>query len=88
MSDYKNIYTFKDKPYRIFSDTKIKINDDWVDGIIYECLYKHPNGRYFVRTKEEFFTRFKPIKDSNAFCKSECKRVCIMLNCQYAETKE
>ena len=58
-SNFKTKYYFKDKPYTIFSETKIKIGEDWVDGIIYKTEYFNPNGEFFVRTKEDFFNRFK-----------------------------
>lgn len=50
---------FKGKPYKIFSTTKIKIGDEWVDGIIYETLYDNPEGTHWVRTREDFLSRFK-----------------------------
>lgn len=52
-------YTYKEKNYTIFSETKIKIDGVWVDGIIYLTMYYNPDGRFFVRTKEEFFKLFK-----------------------------
>ncbi len=52
-------YYFKDKPYSIFSKTKIKIGEIWVDGIIYRTEYFNPDGIFFVRSEEDFFNRFK-----------------------------
>lgn len=55
-------YYFKDKPYKIFMETKIKIGEDWIDGIIYQCLYDNPDGIFWIRTKEDFFLKFKTWK--------------------------
>jgi protein associated with RNAse G/E len=53
------IYEYKGKLYRIFSKTKIKIDGNWVNGIIYQSLYYHPDGSIWTRTEEEFFRLFK-----------------------------
>lgn len=55
------IYTFKNKPYKIFTETKVKINGVWVDAIIYQTLYVNKDGVFWVRTKQEFFELFKEI---------------------------
>ncbi len=52
-------YEYKGKSYRLLQSTKIKIDGEWVDGIIYMCLYKNPDGLIYVRTKKEFFEKFK-----------------------------
>ena len=52
-------YFYKDKPYRMLNYTKIKINGEWVDGVIYIPLYKCDKSSTFVRTKKEFFELFK-----------------------------
>ena len=57
------IYEFKGKQYNLLLETKIKIDDEWVDGIIYMCLYYNPDGMVWVRTKEEFFEKFKLINN-------------------------
>jgi hypothetical protein len=56
------VYEYKGKPYRIFAETKTKINGIWVDSIIYQTLYNNPDGWIWVRTKEEFFSLFKEVK--------------------------
>ena len=52
-------YYYKDKPYRIFSETKVKIDGNWIDSVIYQCLYDNPDGIFWVRTAEEFDRLFK-----------------------------
>ena len=53
------IYYFKGNPYRIFSETKVKIDGIWIDAIIYQALYVNKDGIFWVRTKKEFFELFK-----------------------------
>lgn len=53
------VYEYKGNPYRIFSETKVKIDGKWVDAIIYQTLYPNSDGWIWVRTKEEFFSLFK-----------------------------
>lgn len=53
-------YYYKDKPYRIIQESKVKIEGVWYPCIIYECLYENPEGMVWVRPKESFFQLFKP----------------------------
>lgn len=55
----EGIYQYKGKPYAFHSKTKIKINGERIDGVIYLCLYENPDGMIWVRTEEEFFRFFK-----------------------------
>ena len=55
----EKVYEYKGKPYRIFTQTKTKINGVWIDSVVYEALYDNPDGKFWVRTKEEFFKLFK-----------------------------
>lgn len=57
------VFVYKNKQYRFFSETKIKINGVWVDGVIYTPIYNCPDGWIFTRTKEEFFNLFKPVDE-------------------------
>ncbi len=57
------IYTYKGKKYRIFAESKMKINDKWKDCIIYQTLYFNQDGWIWVRTKEEFFKLFEELDD-------------------------
>jgi hypothetical protein len=50
----QDCWTYKGKEYRIVHFVKMKVNGDWVDGVLYEAMYLNPDGRYFVRTKEDF----------------------------------
>lgn len=58
----ETIYTYKNKQYRIFAETKVKIEGVWVDCVIYQTLYYNKDGWIWVRTKEEFFELFKPVE--------------------------
>lgn len=58
------VYEYKGKKYRIFAESKSKINGEWVDSIIYQSLYHNEDGWIWVRTKEEFFELFKEFKES------------------------
>lgn len=59
------IYYFKGKPYEIFDRTKIKMYDEmgmngyWEEVVIYKTLYHNPDGKYWVRFKNDFFANFK-----------------------------
>lgn len=54
-------YTYKGKTYRVVMEYKVKINNEWVPAIIYECLYNNPEGMVWVRTKDEFLQKFQPL---------------------------
>jgi hypothetical protein len=58
----EGVYEYKGKLYRIFAETRVKINGVWVDSIIYQTLYNNPDGWIWVRTREEFFSLFKEVK--------------------------
>ena len=58
----ETIYTYKNKLYRIFAESKVKIEGVWVDCIIYQTLYSNEDGWIWVRNKEEFFELFKPFE--------------------------
>lgn len=34
--------------------------DEWIDVVIYQCLYVNPDGHIWVREYNEFFNLFKP----------------------------
>jgi len=52
------VYTYKDKPYKILYESKIKIGGTWIDVIVYECQYENSDGMIWVREREEFFKLF------------------------------
>jgi hypothetical protein len=58
-----DIYYFKGKPYRIFSESKMKISELWIDVVIYEALYDCPDGKYWVREKGQFFKLFTHVNE-------------------------
>jgi hypothetical protein len=58
----KQRYTYKGKIYIIFEETKVNINNIWVDAIIYQALYDNKDGIFWVRTKEEFYNLFTKIE--------------------------
>ncbi len=55
----EKIYSYKGNPYKIFSETKMKISNLWIDVVIYETLYENPDGKYWVREKGQFYELFK-----------------------------
>ena len=55
----EEVFYYKDKPYRIFCKSKIKISGTWEEVIIYECLYENKDGKYWVRFDDEFYFLFK-----------------------------
>lgn len=58
-----DIYIRKNLSYKIYKESKYKLNGQWVPCIIYEPLYDCPDGDIFVRDKKEFFKEFK-LKDA------------------------
>ena len=66
-----NIYEYKGKQYRIFAETKMKVNDEWIDCIIYQTLYYNEDGWIWVRSREEFFKLFKPQLNQNDWKKGK-----------------
>ncbi len=54
-------YKYKERPYKILHESKIKIGGTWIDVIVYQCLYENPDGMIWVREKEEFFKLFTVI---------------------------
>ena len=55
----EHIYYYKDKPYFIVTESKMKIEGVWYPCIIYQCLYENPDGMIWVRKTEDFFELFK-----------------------------
>lgn len=37
--------------------------NEWVDVVIYECLYENPDGQIWVREKTQFYELFKTKED-------------------------
>lgn len=61
--DIPEIYQYKDKPYRIVTESKMRVHnqngDNWKDVVIYEALYDTESGeKIFVRDKQEFYHKF------------------------------
>jgi hypothetical protein len=57
----KKKFEYKEKLYVIFQQTKMKIHNEWVDCVIYQTLYDNPDGEFWVRNSEEFFSLFKEV---------------------------
>lgn len=51
--------------YRVVTDNfMFKQNGVWIKNLIlYECLYDNPDGKYFARTKEDFFENFEIVEE-------------------------
>jgi hypothetical protein len=41
--------------------TKVRIGDNWIDAVLYVCLYWNKSGMFWVRTKTDFHDKFKRI---------------------------
>lgn len=54
-----DIYEYKGKQYRIFSESKMKVDGEWIDCIIYQTLYYNEDGWIWVRSRDEFFKLFE-----------------------------
>lgn len=52
------------KKYLSVKSTKIRIEStgEWVDGVIYICLYLNREGMVWVRTKQDFDLNFSPAR--------------------------
>ena len=61
MLDSENIYYYKDKPYRVVCESKVKIDGVWLDCVIYEALYENLDGKIWVRPRLDFVTNFRPL---------------------------
>lgn len=46
------------KLYLEVLSTKVKIDNEWVDAMLYMCLYYNRAGMFWVRTKQDFNNRF------------------------------
>ena len=56
------IYQYKGNKYRIFAESKMKVDGIWQDCIIYQSLYYNEDGWIWVRNRDEFFKLFELIK--------------------------
>lgn len=68
----KYIHKKTGKPYSIVSNNfMMKKDGKWIkDLILYKAEYNNPDGEYFARTKEDFYTNFTEVKpDSFTLCK-------------------
>jgi hypothetical protein len=61
----KITYYYKGKPYKIVEYSKIKLYDEmgmngsWHEVVIYRTLYDNPDGKTWVRFKDDFESHFK-----------------------------
>lgn len=60
----KYIHKKTGNPYSLITDNfMFKQNGEWLRGLIlYKTGYNNPDGEYFARTKEDFFTNFEEVK--------------------------
>ena len=60
----KYIHKKTGNPYSLITDNfMLKQNGEWLRGLIlYKTEYNNPDGEYFARTKEDFFTNFDEVK--------------------------
>ena len=79
------IYTYKGKKYRIFAESKMKVNGVWKDCVIYQTLYYNEDGWIWVKSSEEFFKEFKEFNDSDiieVICKDSNDFKEFLLKCK------
>ena len=50
-----DIYEYKGNQYRIFAESKMKVDGVWIKCIIYQTLYYNEDGWIWVRNSDEFF---------------------------------
>lgn len=57
----KEVYRNKKngKNYQIMGLSKVKIDGNWEECVIYNCLYDNPEGMIWVRLKEDFEDKFE-----------------------------
>ena len=63
-SGKKYIHTKTGKPYSVVTEhAMFKLDGVWVkDLVIYQTEYENPDGKYFIRTKEDFDAHFVEVK--------------------------
>lgn len=55
-------FTWKDKPYEVLTTAKTKIEEEWVESIVYIALYNNKDGEVFVKTeKDKEWEKFKEV---------------------------
>lgn len=59
-----DIYEYKGNQYRIFAESKMKVDGVWIKCIIYQTLYYNEDGWIWVRNSEEFFKLFKRVEET------------------------
>lgn len=60
----KYIHIKSGKPYSLVTDKfMFKQNCEWIRNLVlYKTEYDNPDGEYFARTREDFFSNFEKIK--------------------------
>lgn len=58
MKNKQTNYYFKGNSYLIVDKVKIKIGEDWIDGILYKKK-ELSVGELYVRTALDFYSKFK-----------------------------
>lgn len=55
-------YQYKGKFYTTVFNLRMKViewNNEWVDCVVYMCLYNNEDGMFWVRPAKEFYELFK-----------------------------
>ena len=47
------------KSYFLIATARIKHDGEWIPCVIYMCLYRNPDGMFWVRHLHDFNTNFK-----------------------------
>ena len=48
------------KEYTVIALSKVKIDGQWLDAIVYQCNYENPEGMIWVRLYLNFVASFQP----------------------------
>ena len=59
LDNKKKYYYFKGNKYKVRFEGKLKLNDEWQSCVVYSPMYICEDGYYFVRTYDDFYTKFK-----------------------------
>ena len=74
------IYWYKNRPYKILTTSKIKWpnqfgEDEWVDVVIYICLYENEDGMIWVRQDTIFDHLFTTKRPENPYLGPKVKSI-------------
>lgn len=69
------IYWYKNRPYKILTESKIKLHGEWQDVTIYICLYDNEDGSIWVRPSGEYDLLFEIKRPENPYFGPKTKSI-------------